>query len=104
MERLTESYLESLGFTVSWSKDHGYYTQYTKTDEDVTKAIILVSQTSVVDSIQLDESPEVFEVWFWGKTTQGDYKELNSHMKVSSIEELQRFLSLFDSFEELKED
>ncbi len=104
MEHLTESYLESLGFSVSWSRDHGYRTQYTKHDKDVEKAIILVSTTSVVDSIRMDETLEVFEVWFWGKTTQGDYRELYSHMKISSAEELDSFLRLFESFDRLRED
>lgn len=93
MTQLTESYLESLGFSVSWAKEHGYHTQYTKHDDNIEHAIMLVSQTSVVDTIRMDETPEVFEVWFWGKTPEGDYKEIDSHMLLSSVEELETILS-----------
>jgi len=81
MTHLTDSYLEGLGFLLSWSKDHGYRSQYTKYDNDVTKAIILVAQT------------DVMEVWFWGQTPQGDYREIDSHMSISTTEELDTILS-----------
>ena len=81
MTHLTDSYLEGLGFSLSWSKDHGYRSQYTKYDKDVTKAIILVAQT------------DVMEVWFWGQTPQGDYREIDSHMSISTTEELDTILS-----------
>lgn len=93
MTQLTESYLESLGFSVSWTKEHKYHTQYTKHDDNIENAIMLISQTSVVDSIRMDETPEVFEVWFWGKTPEGNYGEVNSCMLVSSVEELETILS-----------
>lgn len=89
MEYLTESYLESLGFSISWAKEHCYHTQYTKHDEGVNHAIILVSRTSVVDSVRMeDDTPEIFDVWFWGPTTDGDYKEVETKMSLSTTEEL----------------
>lgn len=89
MEYLTESYLESLGFSISWAKEHGYHTQYTKHDEGVNHAIILVSRTSVVDSVRMtDDTPEIFDVWFWGPTADGDYKEVETKMSLSTTEEL----------------
>ena len=89
MEYLTESYLESLGFSISWAKEHGYHTQYTKHDEGVNHAIILVSRTSVVDSVRMeDDTPEIFDVWIWGPTTDGDYKEVETKMSLSTTEEL----------------
>ena len=93
MTQLTESYLESLGFSVSWAKEHGYHTQYTKHDDNIEHAIMLVSQTLVVDTIRMDETPEVFEVWFWGKTPEGNYEKVNSRMLLSSVEELETILS-----------
>ena len=93
MQYLTESYLESLGFSISWSKEHGYHTQYTKHDEGVNHAIILVSRTSVVDSVTLEPESEVFDVWFWGPSASGDYVEVDSKMSLSTIEELDTILS-----------
>ena len=88
MQYLTESYLESLGFSISWSKEHCYHTQYTKYDEGVNHAIILVSRTSVVDSVTLEPESEVFDIWFWGPSASGDYVEVESKMSLSSVEEL----------------
>ena len=88
MQYLTESYLESLGFSISWAKDHGYHTQYTKQDEGVNHAIILISRTSVVDSVTLEPESEIFDVWFWGPSASGDYVEVESKMSLSSVEEL----------------
>ena len=93
MEYLTESYLESLGFSISWSKEHGYHTQYTKYDEGVNHALILVSRTSVVDSVTLKSESEVFDIWFWGPSTSGDYKEVETKMSLSSVEELSVLLN-----------
>ena len=92
MEYLTESYLESLGFSISWSKEHGYHTQYTKYDEGVNHALILVSRTSVVDSITLEPESEVFDVWFWGPTASGDYKEVETKISLSTMDELKVLL------------
>ena len=92
MQYLTESFFESLGFSTSWSKDHGYRTQYTKYDEGVNHALILVSRTSVVDSVTLEPESEVFDVWFWGPTTSGDYAEVDSKMSLSTFEELKVLL------------
>lgn len=88
MRHLTQEYLESIGFSISWSKEHGYHTQYTKYDDDVNHAIILVSRTSVVDSITLEPESEVFDVWFWGPSASEGYVEVESKMSLSSIEEL----------------
>ncbi len=88
MQYLTESYLESLGFSISWSKEHGYHTQYTKHDDGVNHALILVSRTSVVDSVTFEPESEVFDVWFWGPSASGDYVEIESKMSLSSVEEL----------------
>ena len=88
MQYLTESYLESLGFSISWSKEHGYHKQYTKYDEDVNHAIILVSRTSVVDSVTPEPESEVFDVWFWGPSASGGYDEVESKMSLSSVNEL----------------
>ena len=88
MQYLTESFFESLGFSISWSKEHGYRTQYTKYDEGVNHALILVSRTSVVDSVTLEPESEVFDVWFWGPSASGDYVEVESKMSLSSVEEL----------------
>ena len=88
MQYLTESYLESLGFSISWSKEHGYRTQYTKYDEGVNHALILVSRTSVVDSVTPEPESEVFDVWFWGPSTSEDYAEVESKISLSSVEEL----------------
>ena len=85
---ITQSYLESLGFSISWSKEHGYHTQYTKSDEGVNHALILVSRTSVVDSVTLEPESEVFDVWFWGPSVSGGYVEVESKMSLSSVEEL----------------
>ena len=88
MQYLTESLLESLGFSISWAYDHGYHTQYTKYDEGVNHALILVSRTSVVDSVTLEPESEVFDVWFWGPSASGGYAEVDSKMSLSSVEEL----------------
>ena len=88
MRHLTQEYLESIGFSISWSKEHGYHTQYTKYDGGVNHALILVSRTSVVDSVTLEPESEVFDVWFWGPTTDGDYKEVETKMSLSTAEEL----------------
>lgn len=88
MQYLTESYLESLGFSISWSKEHSYHTQYTKYDDGVNHALILVSRTSVVDSVTFEPESEVFDIWFWGPSASGDYVEIESKMSLSSVEEL----------------
>lgn len=93
MQYLTESYLESLGFSISWSKEHGYHTQYTKYDDGVNHALILVSRTSVVNSVTFEPEPEVFDVWFWGPSASGDYVEIESKMSLSSVEELSVLLN-----------
>lgn len=93
MAHLTESYLESLGFSTSWSKDHGYRTEYTKYDKDVTKAIILVVTSDLTKDITDEKKEGPMEVWFWGQSTQGDYREIDSHMTISTSEELDTILS-----------
>jgi len=87
MAYLTDSYLEGLGFSLSWSQEHSYHDQYTKYDKDVTKAIILVAKTDI------DKKKEyVFDVWFWGQTSQGDYREIDSRMSISTTKELDNVL------------
>lgn len=93
MSHLTESYLESIGFSTSWSKDHGYRTQYTKWDTDITRAIILVVTNDLIKDITDEKKEGSVEVWFWGQTTQGDYREINTHMIISTTEELDTILS-----------
>ena len=93
MQYLTESYLASLGFSISWSKEHGYHTQHTKYDDGVNHALILVSRTSVVDSVTFEPESEVFDVWFWGPSASGDYVEIESKMSLSSVEELSVLLN-----------
>ena len=94
MAQLTQSYLEGLGFQLSWSRDHGYRAQYTKYDEDVTRAIILISQTDSISALS-GQPDELFDVWFYGQSTQGQYSEIDSYMTISSQEELESLLSLF---------
>jgi len=93
MTHLSESYLESLGFSASWTKEHGYRTQYTKWDKDITRAIILVVTNDLIKDI-VDEKKEcTVDVWFWGQSPQGDYREIDSHMTISTTEELDTILS-----------
>lgn len=94
MAQLTQSYLEGLGFQLSWSRDHGYRAQYTKYDEDVTRAIILISQTDCIEALR-EQDGDIYDVWFFGESTRGQYSEIDSYMTISSQEELESLLSLF---------
>lgn len=87
MGHLTESYLESLGFSVSQSKDHDYHTQFTKYDKSIEHAIILVSRDLVVDSTLCDDLGTL-DIWFWGPTSSGSYKDVETMMSLSTVEEL----------------
>jgi len=91
MTYITQSYLESLGFSTSWSREHGYRTQYGKYDKDVTRAIILISRTDL-ESSTTGKEDEVFDIWFWGQTPDGDYGEVDSHMTISTVEELETIM------------
>ena len=93
MTNLTGEYLEGLGFSLSWSKDHNFRAEYSKYNSDVTAAIHLVSQTNAVKALN-GELDLVFDVWFFGQTLKGSYDEIDSHMSVSFVEELDTILKL----------
>ena len=102
MTHLTQTYLESLGFQLHWSQEHGYRAQYTRYDADVTRSISLISQTDCITDLRkhdydlfdvLFEPSIKFDVWFWGQTSDGRYAEIDSHMTISSVEELEILLS-----------
>ena len=94
MTPLTQSYLEDLGFILSWGQEHSYRAQYSKYYENVTRAIKLVSQTDSISSLR-GQSDNIFDVWFFGQSTNGYYSEIDSHMSISSKEELETLLSYF---------
>ena len=96
MTQLTQEYLEGLGFFLSWSKDHNFKAQYAKYDSNVSSGIILVSQTDIIQALQ-GASDSVFNVWFFGQGLKGNFEEIDSHMSVSSVEDLDAILKLLKS-------
>ena len=99
MAQLTHEYLESLGFHQSWGRDHGYRTQYSRYDDLVTRGIELISQTDAVLAAQ-GTPDERFDVWFYGQDLYQRYTEFDSHMTISTVEELDMVLSLLRNREE----
>lgn len=95
MAQLTQEYLEGLGFTLSWSKYHNFKEQYAKYDSDVSSGIILVSQTDILQVLK-GASNLVFNVWFYGQGLNGNFEEIDSHMSVSSVEDLDAILKLLN--------
>lgn len=98
MTQLTQEYLEEMGFTLSWSKNHNFKAQYAKYNSDVTSGIILVSQTESIQSLQ-GVPDSVFDVWFFGPCTETLYGEVCSSVVVSSVEELDNILKLWKTTE-----
>lgn len=92
MTRLTQSYLEEHGFQLSWGQEHSYRAQYALYDSDVTRAIILVSQTDCIEALR-EQDGDIYDVWFFGESTRGQYCEIDSHMSISSVEELETLMS-----------
>lgn len=95
MAQLTQEYLESLGFILSWSKDHNFKAQYAKYNSDVSSGIVLVSQTNAIQVLQ-GASDLIFNVWFFGQGVKGNFEEIDSCMSVSSVEDLDAILKLLN--------
>ena len=88
--QITEEFLTNLGFSLSWRCDHGYRSQFTKYFDNVERSISLIS----VKPLGIEDEYTKFDVWFWGKDPEKGYCELDSHLQISTTEELEFLLSL----------
>ena len=88
--KITEEFLIEKGFNKQRSSEHDYRTQFTKYFDEVERSIILVS----VKPSGIEDEYTKFDVWFWGEDHYDGYCELDSHLQVSTTEELEFLLNL----------
>ena len=89
--QITEEFLIEKGFNKHWSSEHNYCTQFTKYFDEVERSISFVS----TESFGIEGKYTKLDVWFWGlDPNKMIYCDLDSHLQVSTTEEVEFLLNL----------